>query len=211
MSIIQPVQRSLLLGLIGLLCCSAAQARLSLTQINNRLTEVEDNVDLVITTIAPPNVEHIELTTRTPSQGSRCILPGHRPFHRINGDGSIAENEFVVPLNAKLRILDVRWRASGNDGSTFPVGGTVALAVTGPSVFNAALTLPYQSAPVVILVPHQRSAGGSENMTSGVHVGTGRVLCGAIDSSGSGVEDAVSASVFATLRGLLIPEGAESD
>jgi hypothetical protein len=178
------------LGLM-LICTPAAAERVSLTGIDAKLDQLINPFD--------PN-RHVTLRIHSSLD---TVCSWDRAFFRVNLDGSLNADEFVVPAGLTLMLYDISWQAF-DDPTTFSPGRTLRMALNTSTPTGSAAQTVYYSPKIDITADNQLGRlGASESVRAGVAVGEGRIICANVSSASqnAGASHTLTETV---LRGILM-------
>jgi hypothetical protein len=179
-----------LLGLM-LICTPAAAERVSLAGMDAKLDQLVNPFD---------PARHVTLRVQS-APDTACSWD--RAFFRVNLDGTLDANEFVVPAGLTLMLYDFSWQAN-DDPTTFSPGHTLRMSLSTSTPAGGAAQTVYYSTKIDITADNQFGRlGASESVRAGVAVGEGRIICANVSSSSqnSGSSHTVLETV---LRGILM-------
>ncbi len=124
-------------------------------------------------------------------------------FYRRFAWGALSDNEFTVPNGKILIVTDYRWQVIPTPAgfAANSVLDSVLISRIGSESFRTMHT----SSPVNLTTEYStmNRLGGSDHITAGVPVGSGRYLC-ASASSKTATFTAFHSVVFAEINGYLI-------
>lgn len=180
----------LLLGLM-LICTPAAAERVSLAGIDAKLDQLVNPLD--------PN-RHVTLRALSAQE---TVCSWDRAFLRVNLDGTLDADEFVVPAGFTLMLYDISWQAF-DDPTTFSPGRTLRMALNTSTPSGSAAQTVYYSPKVDITTANQFGRpGASESVRAGVAVGEGRIVCASVSSAAQNAASSHTVSET-VLRGILV-------
>ncbi len=126
----------------------------------------------------PYSIENHVMLKIESSNTTSCV--NDQAYRRINLNGSLDPNEFVVPAGYVLLITDVSW--SGVHGSsTFVPGRVLQMLLTSRNPDGSNFVVIYYSPKIEITELNKNGRlGANENLTTGAVVGPGRIVCSAV-------------------------------
>lgn len=112
------------------------------------------------------------------SNTSSCV--NDQAYRRLNLNGTLEPDEFVVPPGYALLITDISW--SGIHGSaTFVPGRVLQMLLTSRNPDGSNFVVIYYSPKIEITEQNKNGRlGANENLTTGALVGPGRIVCSAV-------------------------------
>jgi hypothetical protein len=181
---------ALVVGLM-LICTPAAAERVSLAGIDAKLDQLLNPID--------PN-RHVTIRA---SVYPDTACGRDRAFLRVNLDGTLDPDEFVVPNGFTLMLYDISWQAFAIPTS-FVAGRTLRLALNTSTPAGNATQTVYFSPKIDITTTNQNSRpGASESLRAGVAIGEGRIVCANVSSSSQSGSSGHTVTE-AVMRGILL-------
>jgi hypothetical protein len=98
----------------------------------------------------------------------------NRAFFRVWPNGTQGTSPFVIPVDKRLVITDVKWSAYGGPGGTAPLdqGASLVFAIYLKNSVNQ--NLVYSSAPIALNADNIIGKPGAiDHLTAGIVVGSG--------------------------------------
>lgn len=126
------------------------------------------------------------------------ICQNDRSFFRLYANGVAQSTVYEVPDNMFLVVTDVMWNAVPSP-TAFTPGRVVNMRLDVYDPDGTYRGSPFRSAPVLITPDHGTMLGGSEHLTAGVRIASGKQLCTyalAQSSSGAAVNTVRTSIVY---------------
>ena len=98
-------------------------------------------------------------------------------FFQRKPDGSLSNRPFKVPAGKFFVLTDTDWTAVLQGVQTFSQGYTVAIVLESMRRDGTQRQAPYSSQRVLVESQNLRNISGGERLTSGLRIGSGRILC----------------------------------